>query len=104
VLRQNAAFFPAAMASQIMDILLWILRSPSEILTIAMVLLCIQLWWLRRHRSDGVAGFKFDVINPTRFAVNWIACGLLAAVGLPTLTAFFFAVWLGPWYLYVPEI
>jgi hypothetical protein len=85
----------------ILDVVLGLLRYSRGILVMAMAALSIQLWWLRRRRNDTPA-LEFAALSPGRFARNWIAMALLAAVGLPTIASFCFVFWLGPWYLYGP--
>jgi predicted nucleic acid-binding protein len=36
------------------------------------------------------------------FTWNWFALAVLVVVGIPTLSAYCFVYWLGPWYLYGP--
>jgi hypothetical protein len=78
------------------EFLLW----PNSCLLLALTVLSIQLCWLRWKRRGETIDWKLKPIIPGKFALQWLAFALLAAVAVPTLTIYACTFWLGPWYLY----
>jgi hypothetical protein len=62
--------------------------------------LALQLAYLRWKRREQPIDWELQALNPTRFLWNWLALALLVIVGLPTISVYCFAFWLGPWCLY----
>jgi hypothetical protein len=77
-----------------------ILYSPTNLLMIAGVLATLQLCWIRwRNRSRTVA-WEITGLSAKSFAASWMSLALLVVVGIPTLHAFAFILWLGPYNLF----
>lgn len=64
----------------------------------AICILGVQLCWARWHNRNKGPGIGLYVIEPARFLVAFLALLGLAAVGIPTMAAYCFNFWLGPWY------
>jgi hypothetical protein len=86
------------MPYKVADYLGW----PETYIYLAVLVLGIQLLRRRWKHRGTMPACQLTPIDPRQFARNWAAFALLAAVGLPTLSIFSFAYWLGPWYLYGP--
>jgi hypothetical protein len=84
------------------EVVLAMLRDPGAILMVAILLLSLQLGWLRWRRRAEHVDWEIAAIEPRRFLWNWIAISIISCVAIPTISAFVFAFWLGPWYLYGP--
>lgn len=67
---------------------------------LALLILSIQLAIRRWRRRGEQAHAEIQVIDGRRFVAGFLAFILLAVVAAPTLAAYCFNVWLGPWYLY----
>ncbi|HVT28503.1 MAG TPA: hypothetical protein VHE81_10865, partial [Lacipirellulaceae bacterium] len=80
-----------------------LLRYPYFYLSFAVLILSIQLCWRRWSRRNDSVGWKLMAIDRAWFFWNWVRLAMLAIVGLPTLSAYSFIYWLGPWYLYGPK-
>jgi hypothetical protein len=79
-----------------------LLQDPGAILMIAILVLSLQLCRARwRHRSEPIA-WTISAVNRRDFLWSCVALTLLTVVGIPTISAFVFTFWLGPWYLYGP--
>lgn len=76
------------------------LRYTSSYLYVAVIVLSLQLLWLRWKWRNAGAKLGLQPIDPLRFSWNWLAVFLLTLVGIPTISIYCFAYWLGPWYLY----
>ncbi len=81
------------------DIALGMIREPCLVLMVAIMVLSLQLCWMRWRRRKEKIAWTITEINPRRFAWNWLAIAALACVAIPTISAYAFVVWLGPWYL-----
>jgi hypothetical protein len=79
-----------------------VLRYSSNYIMLAIVVLSLQLCWLRWKRNASDIPWELQSINQRRFGLNWLALALLVGIGLPTVSIYCFAFWLGPWYLYGP--
>jgi len=79
-----------------------ILRTPSTYIMLATCILSIQVCWVRWKRRHEKADWQLAALDGRRFGLNWLALGLLVIVGLPVVSIYCFAYWLGPWYLYGP--
>ena len=94
------AFFGAR---SFLDMIATFLRYTESYIMFAIAALSLQLCWIRwRRRHDG-GTWVLHALDQRRFAVNWLALGLLAFVALPTFSIYCFPFWLGPWYLYGPK-
>ena len=80
-----------------------LLKYPYFYLSFAVLMLSIQLCWRRWRRRNDLVTWELMAIDRTRFIWNWVRLAMLAIVGLPTLSAYCFIYWLGPWYLYGPN-
>ena len=80
------------------------LQDPVSCLRVVLCLLCVQLCWLRWKRRPTTIVGPLKSLDLPRFAWNWIALAVLTLVGMPTLSIYCFTFWLGPWYLYFPEL
>jgi hypothetical protein len=76
------------------------MRDPGAILMAAIFLLSLQLCWLRWRRRDEHALWRLAAVEPHRFFRYWMAIAIISCVAIPTISAFVFAFWLGPWYFY----
>jgi hypothetical protein len=75
------------------------LCNPMTLLAIALLLVTVQLSWVRwRQRSHAVA-WKLNGLPRGAYLRKGVALTLLLVVGVPTLNAFTFLIWLGPWNL-----
>jgi hypothetical protein len=79
-----------------------VLRYSSNYIMLAIVVLSLQLCWLRWKRSASDIRWELQSIDQRRFGLNWLGLALLVGIGLPTVSIYCFAFWLGPWYLYGP--
>jgi hypothetical protein len=78
---------------------LTMLCSPMSLLALALLIVTLQFCWVRwRRRSQSVA-WKIDGLSRPAFLQYCAALTLLLIVGVPTLNAFSFILWLGPWNL-----
>jgi hypothetical protein len=82
------------------EVVLAMLRDPGAILMAAIFLLSVQLCWLRWRRRAEQVEWKLAAVEPRRFLGNWMAIAIISCVAIPTISAFVFAFWLGPWFLY----
>jgi hypothetical protein len=82
------------------EILVGMVREPSVILMLALLLLSAQIALMRWRRRNQPTEWVITAIEPQRFFWNWIALAALACVAIPTIAAYLFLFWLGPWYLY----
>jgi hypothetical protein len=87
-------------SSRTAEILVGMVRDPSAILILAILVLSVQIALMRLRRRNEPTEWVIAAIDPQRFFWNWIAVAALACVAVPTITAFLFLFWLGPWYLY----
>jgi hypothetical protein len=72
---------------------------PTSLLLLATVAATIQLCWARwKTRSEAVL-WILHALSPRRFCESWIMLALLVVVGIPTVRAFVFLLWLGPFNL-----
>jgi hypothetical protein len=75
------------------------LSNPTSLLALALMLASLQLVWVRwRFRSRPVS-WKIAGLSRSAFLRNWAALTILLVVAVPTLNAFAFILWLGPWNL-----
>jgi hypothetical protein len=82
------------------EVLVGMVRDPSVMLLLAILLLSVQIALMRWRRRDEPTAWVIAAIEPQWFFENWIALAALACVAIPTIAAFLFLFWLGPWYLY----
>jgi hypothetical protein len=77
--------------------LAYLLVYPDAYFMLAISVLSLQLGWLSRK---GRARTTISVLplQRSRFAIAVVTLTALVAVAIPTLAAFGFACWLGPWY------
>jgi hypothetical protein len=99
-IRQSASmpsfFGPAGILGFVYDHLYY----SSGYITLAILVLSIQLCWIRWKRRGHTPELDFPPVPPKRFLCNWLALELLIVVAIPTIAVYCFAFWLGPWYLY----
>lgn len=81
--------------SELSETLSYWFTDSQNLLPLALLLVSIRLLNACR-RSQPVA---YAVVDVQRFSVLTVLFALLAAVGAPTLAAYSFCSWLGPWYL-----
>jgi hypothetical protein len=72
-------------------------------LFLGVFILAVQFCWPRWRRRNEPFAWELVAVDRTRFFWNWVGLAMLATVGLPTLSAYSFIYWLGPWYLYGPK-
>jgi hypothetical protein len=89
-----ANLFPWFPAPFWLDVTL--LFSPLTLLTIAQVVLIIQIGWWRWQRRNETVPWRLCAVPCMAFARDWIAITLAILVGVPALNAFAFTFWLGP--------
>jgi hypothetical protein len=78
----------------------YMLQDPTSLLCIAILILSIQLAWILWRRGNDIVVWKLADLDGQRFAWNWLGLAALVAIGIPTISAYCFAFWLGPWHLY----
>jgi hypothetical protein len=78
---------------------LTMLCNPLSLLSLALLIVTAQLCWLRWRRRSETVAWKIDGLSRLAFLRNSAALTLLLIVGVPTLHAFTFILWLGPWNL-----
>lgn len=66
---------------------------------IAIYLLILQIIWLRWRHGPAQKAYYLPVISGRKMAIAWLSLMLFAIIGIPTISAFCFSFWLGPWYL-----
>ena len=76
-----------------------LLFSPLVLLACAFPLLSLQLSYVRWARRKEEVHWELPVIHPKQFALNWLAAAIAILIGAPTLAAFGFLFWLGPFNL-----
>ncbi len=75
-----------------------LLAFPDNYLALAVLVLSLQLLWYRWRRRGEQPDWQLAVVDGRRFVLNWVALAVLVVVGIPTVAAYAFAFWLGPWY------
>lgn len=79
---------------------LWIdfslLVGPLLLVPVARSILAFQLCFTRWRRRKESVPWSLRVLPPSAFAGNWIAAAVAILLGVPTLGAFGFLFWLGP--------
>jgi hypothetical protein len=70
--------------------------NPTVLLILAEAALVFQLCWIRWRRRGEEVRWEMPALPVRVFAVNWIALVLAIIIGVPTLKAFGFLFWLGP--------
>ncbi|MEX0611340.1 MAG: hypothetical protein WD229_04395 [Pirellulales bacterium] len=70
---------------------------PEVVLVLAHSLAGLRLVWVRwRRRFQEVPWEAFSLSRPV-FLQSWLSLAVLLIIGVPTLSAFAFIAWLGPW-------
>lgn len=85
------------------DIIEWIgsmLVYSSNYLDLAVVALSLQLCWSIWKHGTKRPPIALYPVQYGRFIVNWLALALIVVVGVPTMSIYCFAFWLGPFYLF----
>ena len=82
------------------DTIIYCLLETNGIFMIAIVALSVQFCWLRWRRRAEHIDWAIPAMDPRRFFWSWGAIAILACIAIPTISAFLFMFWLGPWYLY----
>jgi hypothetical protein len=72
---------------------------PTSLLGLATLAVIIQLCWARWKSRSQVVPWVLHALSPQRFGAGWIMLALLVVVGIPTVRAFAFLLWLGPYNL-----
>jgi hypothetical protein len=75
------------------------LCNPISLLALALLIVTLQLCRVRWTRRSQSVAWKLDGLPRRQFLQYCAALALLLIVGIPTLYAFTFIVWLGPWNL-----
>ena len=70
--------------------------NPTVLLILAQMALVVQLCWIRWQRRGQETPWEMPALPARVFAANWVALALATSVGVPTLNAFGFLFWLGP--------
>jgi hypothetical protein len=87
---------------QTAEVLVGMVREPSVMLLLAVLLVSAQIALIRWRRRHEPTEWFIAALEPQRFVWNWIALAALVCVSIPTIAAFLFLFWCGPWYLYGP--
>jgi hypothetical protein len=72
------------------------ITSPLILLLIVPSLLAVQLCYYRWKRRRECVSWELPALPGAAFAWNWLAVATAIAIGTPTLAAFGFMFWLGP--------
>jgi len=87
---------------RVAEILVGMMKEPGVILMMVVLLLSVQVGVARWRKQLERTSWRIDELEPRRFVWNWIALAVLTCLAIPTIAAFLFLFWLGPWYLYGP--
>jgi hypothetical protein len=68
---------------------------PTSLLVMATLAVTIQLCQARWKTRDRVVPWKLHGLSPQYFGEGWIMLALLVIIGIPTIRAFAFLLWLG---------
>jgi hypothetical protein len=79
------------------EMLPYLLVYPDTTLTAAILILALHQMWLRR-KGGSPAPLHLVPLEGKRLASAWLALAAILSIGIPTLAAFSFSFWLGPWY------
>jgi hypothetical protein len=69
---------------------------PTTYFMLALLTFSLRCLWRRWRR--GPANIQIEELDPRRFARCWLTIAALTILTVPTIGAFGFAFWLGPWY------
>jgi len=78
---------------------LTMLCNPMSLMALALLIVTVQLCWVRWRRRSQTVAWKLDGLSRLACLRNCAALTLLLIVAVPTLNAFTFLLWLGPWNL-----
>ncbi len=82
-------------------VFLWTLRDyvqdPPTLLSVAWCLAAMKLALLRWKRSDALEQIRVPSFRARSFAISFVGIAIVAATGIPALSAFCFASWFSPW-------
>jgi hypothetical protein len=73
------------------------LGRPMLLLAIATLIVTIQLCWLRWKTRSQAVPWVLRPLSPQLFGEGWIMLALVVIAGIPTVRAFAFLLWLGPY-------
>jgi hypothetical protein len=75
------------------------LSNPPSLLALALMIATFQIIWARWRSRTGKVAWKLRGLSRSAFLRNAAALTILLIVAIPTLNAFAFILWLGPWNL-----
>jgi len=75
------------------------LWDPTSLLVLAQAVAALQLCWIRYQRRSQTTSWKLYGLSPRVFFESWALIAILLLIGIPTLNAFAFIAWLGPFNL-----
>ena len=85
--------------SGLLDSLADYITNVNIYLPLAMFLLSLNLVWKQLRSDETTRSLRLSVIEPERYMWACLTLIFLAVVGTPTIAAFCFCYWLGPWVL-----
>jgi hypothetical protein len=98
----RSLFFGGTQLPPFLDLILAYLRDVTAYLALAVTVLAIHLMWLRWRRRKESVPVRISAVDGRRFLWNWLALATIVIVGVPTISAFSFVFWLGPWWMVGP--
>jgi hypothetical protein len=94
------SFFQSSAPIPWEELLGYILRNPNFYLAASVTLLSLHFLAIRWRTRNQFIAWQLANVHVGRFICNWFAVSALTLVGIPTLSAYSFVYWLGPWYLW----
>jgi hypothetical protein len=94
------SFFHSSSSIPWEDLMGYILRNPNSYLAASVTLSSLHFLAIRWKRRNQAIAWRLADIHPARFSCNLLAVAALTLVGIPTLSAYSFVYWLGPWFLW----
>jgi hypothetical protein len=92
--------FAAFGTSPFWELFRYVFQDPIILLNVAICALSVKLAWSSWRLRDQSLAWKLASLDARKFFWNWLGLALLVFVGVPTISAYCFSFWLGPWYLY----